>query len=248
MQPQKGINVTAGVLSFLWLCAFLWQGDLNTALAQKQLAPLPVKEAINTLNLPMFTPIRLSPDGKLVAYILRDSNRKARAKNSRSPEEMERMGIPRSVDFCDIWITDTATGRTKNLTQGLGTSWAPAWSPDGKYLAFYSDREDTPVLWIWERASATLRKASDTIVRTRLETTVPHEPQDIRISHDHVPYIRMHRRRPHPNEDLVVFRHGRIHGLDREHRFGRPVCVVNDRLHARRLLSPPLEPDLVSVV
>jgi len=173
MQPQKGINVTAGVLSFLWLCAFLWQGDLNTALAQKQLAPLPVKEAINTLNLPMFTPIRLSPDGKLVAYILRDSNRKARAKNSRSPEEMERMGIPRSVDFCDIWITDTATGRTKNLTQGLGTSWAPAWSPDGKYLAFYSDREDTPALWIWERASTTLRKASDTIVRTRLETTVP---------------------------------------------------------------------------
>src|SRR6185295_3766702 len=173
MQPQKGTNVITGFLGFLWLCAFLWLGNLNTALAQKQLAPLPVKEAIKTLNLPMFTPIDLSPDGKLVAYILRDSNRKALAKNFRSPEELERRGIPRSVDFCDVWITDTATSRTKNLTQGVGTSWAPAWSPDGKYLAFYSDRDGAPALWIWERTSATLRKASDAIVRTRLETSIP---------------------------------------------------------------------------
>jgi dipeptidyl aminopeptidase/acylaminoacyl peptidase len=143
------------------------------ALAQKQLAPLPIQEAINTLNLPMFTPIQLSPDGKVVAYILRDSKRKAQAKTSRSPEEMERKGIPRSVDFCDLWITDTTTGLSKNLTQGQGTSWAPAWSPDGKYLAFYSDREGTPALWIWERASGTLQKGSDAIVRTRVETTIP---------------------------------------------------------------------------
>ena len=173
MQPQKGTNVTTGFLGFLWLCAFLWQGSLNSALAQKQLAPLPVKEAINTLNLPMFTPIDLSPDGKLVAYILRDSTRKAQAKTVRSPEELERRGIPRSVDFCDVWITDTATSRTQNLTQGVGTSWAPVWSPDGKYLAFYSDRDGAPALWSWERTSATLRKASDVIVRTRLETTIP---------------------------------------------------------------------------
>jgi dipeptidyl aminopeptidase/acylaminoacyl peptidase len=151
----------------------LWQNDINTALAQKQLAPLPLKEAINTLNLPMFTPIALSPDGKLVAYILRDSNRKSHAKVVRSPEELERRGIPRGVDFCDIRITDVATGVTKNLTQSEATSWAPTWSPNGKYLAFYSDREGTPALWIWEKTSATLRKASEAIVHTRFETTIP---------------------------------------------------------------------------
>jgi len=173
MQPQRRTKVTNGFLKYLWLCALLWQGSASPTLAQKQLAPLPVKEAINTLNLPMFTPIDLSPDGKSVAYILRDSNRKAQAKTFRSPEELERRGIPRSVDFCDIWITNTITGRTKNLTQGQGTSWAPRWSPNGKYLAFYSDREGSPALWIWDRGSGTLRKGSVAIVRTRLETTIP---------------------------------------------------------------------------
>ena len=158
-------------LIFIFCLTFF--STTTAALAQKQLAPLPVKEAINTLNLPMFTPIDLSPDGKLAAYILRDSSRKAHAKTSRSPEELERQGIPRSVDFCDLWITETTTGVTKNLTQGQGTNWAPAWSPDGKYLAFYSDREGTPALWIWERASGALRKASDAIVRARVETTIP---------------------------------------------------------------------------
>ena len=173
MQPQKRTKVTNGFVNSLWLCALLWQGSVNDTLAQKQLAPLPVKDAINTLNLPMFTPIALSLDGKVVAYTLRDSNRKAQAKTFRSPEELERRGIPRGVDFCDIWITDTTTGSTMNLTQGQGTSWAPAWSPSGKYLAFYSDREGGPALWIWERNSGTLRKGSDAVVRTRLETTIP---------------------------------------------------------------------------
>lgn len=157
----------------LCLAIFYIFAATSAALAQKQLAPLPVKEAINTLNLPMFTPIDLSPDGRLAAYILRDSRRKAQAKASRSPEELERQGIPRGVDFCDLWITETASGVTKNLTQGQGTNWAPVWSPDGKFLAFYSDREGSPALWIWERASATLRKGSDAIVRTRVETTIP---------------------------------------------------------------------------
>lgn len=157
----------------LCLTVFYISSATSATFAQKQLAALPIKETINTLNLPMFTPIDLSPDGKMVAYILRDSSRKALAKTSRSPEELERQGIPRSVDFCDLWITETTTGVTKNLTQGQGTNWAPVWSPDGKFLAFYSDREGSPALWIWERASGALRKGSDAIIRTRVETTIP---------------------------------------------------------------------------
>ena len=152
---------------------FYFSTTTPAALAQKQLAPLPIKEAINTLNLPMFTPIDLSPDGRLAAYILKASSRKAQAKASRPPEELERKGIPSGIDFSDVWISDTSTGLAKNLTQGRGTNWAPVWSPNGKYLAFYSDYEGAPALWIWERASGTLQKGSDAIVRTRVETTTP---------------------------------------------------------------------------
>jgi dipeptidyl aminopeptidase/acylaminoacyl peptidase len=145
----------------------------SVAQGQKQLAPLPVKEALKTLSLPIFTPIDLSPDGKLVAYALYDSARKALATQRRSPQDLEQIGIPRGADYCDIWITDTTTGTARNLTQGRGTSWAPVWSPNGKYLAFYSDRDSAPALWLWERSSGTLRKASDAIIRTRIETCVP---------------------------------------------------------------------------
>lgn len=154
-----------------YICYLLF--NTSPVLAQKQLAPLPIKEAINTRSLPWLSPIDLSPDGSLVAYILHDWSRKAQAKTIRSPQDLEQNGIPRGVDFCDLWISDTATGVTRNLTQGHGTSWAPAWSPDGKYLAFYSDRGGAPALWIWERASGSLRRGSNAIVHTRMQSTVP---------------------------------------------------------------------------
>ncbi|HSE26122.1 MAG TPA: hypothetical protein VLB68_30920, partial [Pyrinomonadaceae bacterium] len=140
---------------------------------QKQLAPLPVKEALKTLNLSMFTPLDVSSDGKVVAYVLQDTNRKARTKTPRSAQDLERSGIPSRADYCDVWIADTASGVSRNLTKGQGTSWAPVWSPNGKYLAFYSDRDGLPALWVWERTSGTMRKASNAIVRTRTETAVP---------------------------------------------------------------------------
>jgi dipeptidyl aminopeptidase/acylaminoacyl peptidase len=164
---------TGRLVSICCLIVFHLLRTEHAALAQKQLAPLPLKEALKTLSLPLFTPIDLSPDGRLVAYTLYDTGRKAQAATSRSPEELERKGIPRGVDFCDVWISDTVTAVAKNLTQGRGTSWSPVWSPNGKYLAFYSDRDGSPALWIWERASGALRKGSDAIVRTRVETTVP---------------------------------------------------------------------------
>ena len=145
----------------------------HSAFAQKQLAPLPIKEALKTLNLPTSTPIDISADGRLVAYTLHDSARKAQTAAPRSPADLERKGIPRSVDFCDIWISDKTTGIAKNLTQGRGTSWSPVWSPNGKYLAFYSDRDGAPALWIWDRDSGELRKGSEAVVRARVETTVP---------------------------------------------------------------------------
>jgi len=140
---------------------------------QKQLAPLPIKEALKTRNFSMFTPLDLSPDGKLVAYALQDTNLKAHTKLPRSAQDVARIGIPLRAEYCDIWISDTGTGATNNLTQGRGTNWAPVWSPNGKYLAFYSDRDGLPALWLWERASGVMRKASNTIVRARTETSIP---------------------------------------------------------------------------
>lgn len=152
----------------------------SSGFGQKQLAPLPVKEALQTKNLAMFTPLDLSPDGKTVAYALQDTNRKAQTKTPRSAQDLERIGIPLRAEYCDIWITDTGTGVTKNLTQGRGTNWAPVWSPNGKYLAFYSDRDGLPALWLWEKASGAIQKASNAVVRIRTDATIPRWTPDSR--------------------------------------------------------------------
>src|SRR5689334_13655431 len=161
---------TRRVITF---CLTLFILCLGRSSGQKQLAPLPVKEALKTLNLSMFTALDLSPDGKVVAYAVQDTNRKAQTKTPRSADDLERIGIPLRAEYCDIWISDTGTGVSKNLTEGRGTSWAPVWSPNGKHLAFYSDRDGLPALWLWERESGSMRKASNAIVRTRTETTIP---------------------------------------------------------------------------
>jgi dipeptidyl aminopeptidase/acylaminoacyl peptidase len=66
----------------------------------------------------------LSPDGRRVAYTVREANW--------DEDAFER----------EIWVADVESGEPRQLTRGKKSSWAPAFSPDGEWLAFLSDREE----------------------------------------------------------------------------------------------------------
>ena len=66
----------------------------------------------------------ISPDAQMVAYTIRETN------------------WDENVYETEIWLADAQSGSTRQLTNGRKSSNAPAWSPDGKRLAFGSDRDD----------------------------------------------------------------------------------------------------------
>jgi Tol biopolymer transport system component len=119
---------------------------------------------MNALQLAAFAPIALSPDGELAAYTIQEPRRMVTDGDERY-RSYDRRGNSLFGVGCDIWLTDTRNGQTRKLTDGKSSHYYPVWSPDGRSLAFYSDRDGAARLWIWDRGGNRFRRASDRIIR-----------------------------------------------------------------------------------
>ena len=104
---------------FLALCSLCLCVSVARTWTQSSGAP----SIDDILNLKRVGTPAISPDGRQVAYTIRETNWDENAYET------------------EIWIGDTATGRSRQLTNARKSSLQPAWSPDGASLAFVSDRD-----------------------------------------------------------------------------------------------------------
>jgi hypothetical protein len=97
----------------------------------------------------VFTP-RFSPDGRRVAY-----------------------GVWTRGGYRDIRIVDTRTGRVTELMHDRALDQQPAWSPDGRYLFFTSDRTGIPNVYAYELEAHTLHQVTNVITGAYMPEVSP---------------------------------------------------------------------------
>jgi len=81
---------------------------------------------------------RLSPDGTMVIY----------AESHVVINEDAEKESEREVQKSTLWLLHLAEGEVRQLTTGQHEDSSPRWSPDGKQIAFLSDRSMTPQIFM----------------------------------------------------------------------------------------------------
>ncbi|MFA6456905.1 MAG: DPP IV N-terminal domain-containing protein, partial [Bacteroidota bacterium] len=86
---------------------------------------------------------QLSPDGKAVAFVVGAVDKDANRTNS------------------DIWLIPTAGGDPKQLTNAPKADRHPRWSPDGKWIAFESNRNGSLQIYIINVATGETKQVTN---------------------------------------------------------------------------------------
>ncbi len=80
-------------------------------------------------------------------------------------------GLPVAMSGARLRLVEVATGKAVSLGSAGSTSFAPAWSPDGARLAFYSDEGGSLRAWVFDVARGTAAPAAEARIKVHLYTT-----------------------------------------------------------------------------
>jgi dipeptidyl aminopeptidase/acylaminoacyl peptidase len=121
--------------------------------------------------------MRWSPDGRLLCVVsgATTAEREAPKRKPSDPPERDAHLIDRLQYMLNgvgyiyqyppkLWLVDVASGAARRLTNGEGRDEEPAWSPNGRTIAFTSNRHPDPDL-TWRRDLYTVDVATGRIAR-----------------------------------------------------------------------------------
>jgi len=94
-----------------------------------------------------------SPDGQRVVF----------ASDRLAPVVLQTRRTPGGFGHLGLFELDVATRRVSLLLDTSGEDHAPAWAPDGRRLAFISDRGGKPDIYLYEPADSTITQLTDVL-------------------------------------------------------------------------------------
>ncbi len=80
----------------------------------------------------------------------------------------------REGGYRDIYVYEVKTGAVERITADRHVDNSPAWSPDGRYLLFSSDRDDVFNLYAWDTEERSLHQVSN-VLGGAFEPRVSHD-------------------------------------------------------------------------
>ena len=131
--------------------------DLDTGV----ISPIPQPNIFTAANL-AFGGLTWSPDGKMIAFLV-------------STIEISEEGVVvETEDLPSIWVSFLDENRFNRLTWHLIMEASPAWSPDGRWLAFASDHDKVE----WAQANQVQADFSGDTDIYVLDTTCLEQPDE----------------------------------------------------------------------
>src|SRR6266576_3295999 len=116
---RKAYPMIRRFFALLTLCAL---GALVMVFASEAAPRVPTVDDLLTIKFVVGT--QISPDGRWVAYTVGYGDFK------------------QDAFITQIWLAESDTGKSLQLTRGDRSSTNPRWSPDGRWLAFLSNRQE----------------------------------------------------------------------------------------------------------
>lgn len=103
-----------------------------------------------------------------------------------------------------IWELDVATGATTELLDTAGEDHCPAWSPDGRKLAFVSDRDGAPNLYLFDPANQSVTRLTDVLGGIQSVSWARHEDRLVFSAFDRLGWDIFAVREPLANDSTLA--------------------------------------------
>lgn len=122
--------------------------------------PLPLSTVASSRTLAGRIPVELSPDGELIAFTVLVSDRVQGDQYTPSGVPLTEGRVRRQLE-----LRQASSGEAVSLGEQGNNAWAPIWSPDGKKLAYFSDKDGFAQAWVWDRESGESRAVGSFVAR-----------------------------------------------------------------------------------